>query len=384
MKKKQLVISVLIGVVLIVLLPLAVKMAQAQGAAPAEKELSIDQAAPQEVADITSSAFTYQGRLVRNGTPVSDTCDFIFSLWSDPLALEQVGLTDSQPDIPVTDGYFSVLLNSGDEFGTNPFDGEERYLAINVDCRSNPGWATLSPRIPISPAPYALGLRPGAVISGTGTALTGYTVSSNAAGGMFKNMYGSVNESAVGVWAGSYYGDIIQGHELNINGTSYDRRFRVTYNGNVYADGTYYGADGVSLGAADFAEMVLPGQADLEPGDVLSIGPDGQMVRSTESFQATVVGVYSTEPGFIAGNKLDEDGNPVEPERIPLAVVGIVPVKASAENGPIVPGDLLVASDTPGHAMRAGDDPPNGTVVGKALSALDSGTGVIQMLVMLQ
>jgi hypothetical protein len=97
-----------------------------------------------------------------------------------------------------------------------------------------------------------------------------------------------------------------------------------------------------------------------------------------------VVGVYSTEPGFVAGNKLDEDGNPLEPERIPLAVIGVVPVKVSAENGAIHPGDLLVASSTPGHAMKAGANPAVGTVIGKALGSVESGTGVIQMLVMLQ
>ncbi len=69
---------------------------------------------------------------------------------------------------------------------------------------------------------------------------------------------------------------------------------------------------------------------------------------------------------------------------MPLAVVGIVPVKVSAENGPIRPGDLLVASSTPGHAMKAGPNPRRGTVIGKALEGLEEGTGVIQMLVMLR
>jgi hypothetical protein len=130
--------------------------------------------------------------------------------------------------------------------------------------------------------------------------------------------------------------------------------------------------------------MVQPGDADLEPGDVLVIGPDGQMIRSTEVQQATVVGVYSTDPGFVAGKKLNESGNPLEPGQIPLAVVGRVPVKASAENGSIQPGDLLVTSDTPGHAMKANVDPSVGTVIGKALETLEEGTDVIQMLVMLQ
>jgi hypothetical protein len=67
-----------------------------------------------------------------------------------------------------------------------------------------------------------------------------------------------------------------------------------------------------------------------------------------------------------------------------LALVGQVPVKVSAENGPIEPGDLLVTSATPGYAMKAGPNPPMGTVIGKALQRLDSGIGVIKMLVMLR
>ena len=84
-------------------------------------------------------------------------------------------------------------------------------------------------------------------------------------------------------------------------------------------------------------------------------------------------------PGIIGGGaNMDQEGY------APLAVVGLVPVKASAENGPIAPGDLLTTSSTPGHAMKADADPPAGTIIGKALEPLAEGTGVIQMLVMLQ
>jgi len=70
-------------------------------------------------------------------------------------------------------------------------------------------------------------------------------------------------------------------------------------------------------------------------------------------------------------------------DEIPLAVVGIVPCKVSAENGPIRVGDLLVTSATPGHAMRD-DNPRPGSIVGKALASLESGTGIIKVLVTLQ
>jgi hypothetical protein len=154
---------------------------------------------------------------------------------------------------------------------------------------------------------------------------------------------------------------------------SADREFYVSSTGEVYADGTFH------TPAADFAEM-LPAVQGLEPGDVLVIGPDGQLTRSSEAYQSTVVGIYSTNPGFVGGS--GDDADPAG--KIPLAVIGVVLVKASAENGPIQPGDLLVASSTLGHAMKAGSNPSVGTVIGKALGSLESGTGVIQILVMLQ
>jgi hypothetical protein len=69
---------------------------------------------------------------------------------------------------------------------------------------------------------------------------------------------------------------------------------------------------------------------------------------------------------------------------IPVAIVGIVPCKVSAENGPIQRGDLLVTASTLGYAMRAGSSPPQGTVLGKALGELREGIGVIDILVTLQ
>ncbi len=152
-----------------------------------------------------------------------------------------------------------------------------------------------------------------------------------------------------------------------------DTQFRVLTSGEVRSD------VGFNTPAADFAEM-LPAAPGLGPGDVLIIGQDGKLALSTQPYQTSIVGVYSTKPGFVGGQPMegDLDGH------IPLAIVGIVPVKVSAENGPIHPGDLLVASSTPGHAMKAGPNPPIGTVIGKAMESLRESQGVIQMLVTLQ
>jgi hypothetical protein len=146
----------------------------------------------------------------------------------------------------------------------------------------------------------------------------------------------------------------------------------------IYSNGSMLAAS-YGTWASDLAEM-LPAAEGPEPGDVLVIGPDGKLTRSTEAFQTSVAGVYSTEPGFVGGQPME---GTVE-GAIPLAIVGIVPVKVSAENGSIQPGDLLVASSLSGHAMRAGADPPQGSVIGKALEGLAAGAGTIKMLATLQ
>jgi hypothetical protein len=60
-------------------------------------------------------------------------------------------------------------------------------------------------------------------------------------------------------------------------------------------------------------------------------------------------------------------------------------VKATASNGVIQPGDLLATSDMPGYAMKATDpDRSHGAIIGKALTGLDKGEGLVLVLVNLQ
>lgn len=173
-----------------------------------------------------------------------------------------------------------------------------------------------------------------------------------------------------------------------------DVEFKVEGDGDVFADGSY-------TGPADFSEMieVSEGASRVEAGDVLVIDPGKPraVVKATEPRSTLVAGIYSTRPGFIGSERdwdrptgRDDEGMgtytledmAAEFDEVPLAVVGIVPCKVSAENGPIRPGDLLVTSSMPGHAMRD-EDPKVGTVVGKALQGLNSGTGMVKVLVTL-
>src|SRR5208282_4754801 len=122
--------------------------------------------------------------------------------------------------------------------------------------------------------------------------------------------------------------------------------------------------------------------AKYEPGDLMVIDPDkpGSFLKSNQPYSTLVAGVYSTKPGFVGRKHPASD--PASADEVPMAMVGRVPTKVTAENGPIKVGDLLVTSSKPGYAMKGTDhDRMLGAVIGKALGSLDSGTGAIEVLV---
>jgi hypothetical protein len=174
---------------------------------------------------------------------------------------------------------------------------------------------------------------------------------------------------------GSASGNIIVGQSNSLN------RFRVDASGRGFFN------NGTQVGGADFAESVAVSEAReaYEPGDVMIIDATLRrtVTRSGSPYSTMVAGIYSTKPGVLANPYGIDD--PRLAAEIPLAIVGIVPCKVTAENGAIEAGDLLVTSSLTGHAMKGTDRVRMlGAIVGKALEPLTSGTGVIQVLVTLQ
>jgi hypothetical protein len=172
------------------------------------------------------------------------------------------------------------------------------------------------------------------------------------------------------------------GGNLYLGMTNTVHKFRVDTNGVAYADG------GFVASGADFAESVaVRGQSsEYEPGDVLEIdaNADRHLALSHHAYATLVAGIYSTKPGVLATPHTIDDPSANSTE-VPLAVIGIVPCKVTAENGAIARGDLLVTSSLPGYAMKGTDRSRLvGAVVGKALQPLAAGTGIIEVLITLQ
>ena len=205
--------------------------------------------------------------------------------------------------------------------------------------------------------------------SGIATANTGSAV------GLFGQAFSP--QGVAGLFANVAGGDIIRGGvnqpEITV--------FRVDGRGTIFANG------GFRPFGADFAESIaVSGSTEhYGPGDLLVIDASGdrRLSLSQTPYSTLVAGIYSTQPGVLASQHRVDEALPKN--EVPLAVVGIVPCKATAENGPIAAGDLLVTSSTPRYAMKGTDrNRMLGAVVGKALEPLQKGTGVIQVLVTLQ
>jgi len=111
--------------------------------------------APDNAVALVSSSFTYQGQLKNGGAAVNLQCDFIWNFFADLSGGTSLA-TDTDTDVQVTNGLFTVVIN----VPASVMDGNARYVEIQVRCPTGTGaYTTLSPRQELQATPYALGLR---------------------------------------------------------------------------------------------------------------------------------------------------------------------------------------------------------------------------------
>jgi hypothetical protein len=156
-----------------------------------------------------------------------------------------------------------------------------------------------------------------------------------------------------------------------------------TFPGNVNVSGTLEGGN-IKAKYQDIAEWVDSSQT-LSAGTVVVLDTtnSNQVIASFGSYDSRVAGVISSQPGIALG----EEGE----GRVLVATTGRVKVRVDASKGPIQIGDLLVTSEKEGLAMKSVPVEIGGvrlhrpgTLVGKALESLASGTGEILVLLSLQ
>ncbi len=142
-----------------------------------------------------AGTFTYQGELVSSGTAINNVCDFQFSLYSVASGGSQLGSAQTALNVNVQKGRFSVELDAGvsGPFG-EAFTGGDRWLSIAVRCPAGTGsYTALNPRQKITAAPYALSLKPGAVVRSAEPANSIFTASNLGTSGNGLVGYGATS-----------------------------------------------------------------------------------------------------------------------------------------------------------------------------------------------
>ena len=99
-----------------------------------------------------SSAFTYQGRLVDNGTAANGSYDVTSALFVTSSGGSPVFPPITNSAVTVNNGVFTVLL----DFGSSIFDGTDYFLEMGVRPAGVGPFTTLNPRQSITPSPYAI------------------------------------------------------------------------------------------------------------------------------------------------------------------------------------------------------------------------------------
>ncbi len=192
-------------------------------------------------------------------------------------------------------------------------------------------------------------------------------------------------KNANGVWiAGTSRGFNGDQFYFSREGSTTGNAFAIQPNGDAYVQGTMSCKVLTIRGGADVAEPFRMPE-DIAKGSVVVIDDahPGQLKLSTEAYDKRVAGIVSGANGVNPGIALHQEGVMEGGQNVALS--GRVYVQADGAYGAIKPGDLLTTSKTPGHAMKVSDHSiAQGAILGKAMSGLKEGKGMVLVLVTLQ
>lgn len=155
--------------------------------------------------------------------------------------------------------------------------------------------------------------------------------------------------------------------------------------GNFYTIGSASVCSLTIRGGCDLAEPFQMSDNEIPKGSLVIIDEanEGKLKLAGREYDTRVAGIVSGANGVNPGISLHQEGVIEGGQNVALS--GRVYALADASNGSIKPGDLLTSSSTPGHVMKVADPAKaQGSIVGKAMSALKEGKGMVLVLVSLQ
>jgi hypothetical protein len=144
--------------------------------------------------------------------------------------------------------------------------------------------------------------------------------------------------------------------------------------GNIGQSTNYFNTVFATATSALYADLAENYESDAEyqPGTVVVFGGAKEITVSNERADERVAGVISTDPAHLMNAGMSG---------LPVALRGRVPVKVI---GPVVKGDSLVTSGTPGFAQSVGRDRSYGQAVfAKAIETdIEPGEKIIQAVIL--
>ncbi|PYK61413.1 MAG: hypothetical protein DME21_09265 [Verrucomicrobia bacterium] len=105
------------------------------------------------LAHAQGTAFTYQGRLNANGTPVNGAYDFRFSIYAAAAGGNPVAGPLPMDAVDVVNGLFVITRL---DFGVGVFTGPARWLEVSVRPAGNGNFKTLDQRLELTSLPYSI------------------------------------------------------------------------------------------------------------------------------------------------------------------------------------------------------------------------------------
>jgi hypothetical protein len=185
----------------------------------------------------------------------------------------------------------------------------------------------------------------------------------------------------------AYIGDDGAGSDVQIGSQRSGITAVAAYNTADNAYMHFYCSTITLEGGADLAEpfKITPKNDVVPEGAVVVIDDEhpGQLKMSDQAYDTRVAGVVSGANGINPGIQMEQQG--VLEGGKNVALTGRVYVLADASNGAIRPGDMLTTSSSPGRAMKATDHSrASGAILGKAMTGLSDGKGMVLVLVTLQ
>ena len=146
--------------------------------------------------------------------------------------------------------------------------------------------------------------------------------------------------------------------------SAYTGTFTIT--GNLTVSGTITG--GTVVGATyanDYAELFEKG-GDTEAGDIIALdeNSDEEKYIKANMNSSLIVGVHSSEYGYITGGDENKSLEENLKNYIPVALAGRVHVKFI---GPAKPGDYVVISDIDGVGRAMDNEDVNSYIIGRVI-----------------